>query len=534
MTAAGAFSRSKRRSTPLTEWLAPRLAPLLLSLALTACGGGGGGSSGVSGPVAGNPGPPAGGEAGTGGPPPATVTADEDHFEVSAAVGDPAPSRSTMLRLENGPEDGVYLYYDFTANALDDVVFAVQSDTTARAELRFRTPAALSPGTYTDFVVLEFCLDELCEQPVNGSPMTLSTSYTVAAAAGGTPPPAPEPEPEWPLLKPLQRIELSHDVIDAEYSAALDAIVMVGVRPAPALHLHLLASGKRHELPLQRAPTSVALSPDGRFAAVGHDAMITHVDLTTVGGFEPPELKLLDVSARVGDLVLDRNGVAHVIPKEDQWVVVHSIDVANNEERLGSMVRAGAVAAMHPTEDAFYVAQRHLSPEKLEKHLIADGLAADRRNSPYHSQHEACGNVWLSRAGGTIYTACGNTFRSSVEASQDMIYTGQIELSFNPGRIESLSHSAAGTDVLLIEAERTASCAFFLSDTANCRRRITVVGSEFLDLRERYDVPSIEVDGQPYRQSALFVFQNADGHGRYMISRLLEVPAETHYLSILR
>ena len=525
MTEPGAFSHCKRRYATI--------ALLLMCLLLAACGGGGGGSPGAGAPLAGSP-PPTGGGGGDAAPP-ATVTAAPDHFEVSAAIGESPPSRSTLLTLENGPDDGAYLFYDFTSNALEDVLFFSQNSTTGRAELRFRAPATLAPGTYTDFIVLDICLDELCEQPVNGSPLVLSVSYTVTAATVGTPPPPPPspPAPEWPLLEPLQQIELTHDVIDAEYSSALDAIVMVGLRPAPVLHVYVLDTGVRQEVPLQRAPTSVALSSDGRFAAVGHDAMITHVDLTTLAA-PSPEVAALNVSARVGDLVLDRHGVAHVIPKVDQWVVVHSVDVATNTERLGSQVRAGAVAAMHPTEDAFYVAQRNLSPEKLEKHLIEDGLAADRRNSPYHSQHEACGNVWLSRAGGTIYTACGNTFRSSVEAPQDMIYTGQIELSFVPGRIESLSHSATGTDVLLIESERTGSCAFSTSDTLSCRRRVTVVGSDFLELRERYDVPSIEVSGQEYRQSAMFVFQGADGHGRYMISRLLDVPAETHFLSILR
>ncbi len=458
------------------------------------------------------------------------MTAEEDHFEVSAAMGEPAPSRSTLLKLENGPEDGIYLYYDFTSNALDDLLFFVESDTTARTELRFRAPAALAPGTYTDFVVLDLCLDELCLQPVNGSPLTLSTSYTVTAATVGTLP--PEPEPAWPLLEPLQRIELSHDVIDAEYSAALDAIVMVGLRPAPALHVYLLGSGERRELTLQRAPTSVALSPDGRFAALGHDAMITHVDLATLET-PSPEVKPLDVSARVGALVLDRHGVAHVIPAVDQWVVVHSVDAVTNVERLGSMVRAGGVAALHPTEDAFYVATRGLSPAKIEKHVIQNGLAAERLDSPYHAQHEACGNVWLSRTGKTIYTACGNTFRSSADAKQDMVYTGQIELSFDRGRIDSLSHSAAGTDVLFIEADSSIGCAHH-SDPASCLRRITVVGSEFLDLRERYDLPRVTVNGQAFSQRAMFVFQGADGHGRYMISRLLEVPAETHFISILR
>lgn len=408
---------------------------------------------------------------------------------------------------------------------------------TGSMEVVFRAPGGLAPGVYSDFVFVEVCLDEACLQPVTGSPLTFVTTYTVTAAAAEPPPigPVPDQDPEWPLLEALQRIELAHDVLAAAYSAALDAIVMVSTRPSPALHVYLLGTGERIEHALMRTPTALGLSPDGRFAAVGHDAMVTHVDLASLAA-ENPEVTLLDVSAVVGALVHDRNGVVHVIPKVGQWVDLHSIDVASNEERISSNLQlyAGGVAVMHPTEDAIYVATRGLSPAKIEKYLIEDGVAAAQRNSPYHSEHQACGNIWLSGSGETIYTACGNTFRSSVLVSQDMIYTGKIEHSFQWGRIESLSHSAAGTDVLFIESGGSSTACQVHEGSSACHSRIAVVGSQFLELRERYDLPQITIGDQSLAQRAMFVFQGSDGHSRYLISRLLDVPAETHYLKILR
>lgn len=91
-----------------------RLGTWCVCLLLAACGGGGGGAApGVGNPVQGPP-PPAGG----GNPPAAVVTADQMLFEVTATTSDPAPTVSTMLRLENGPDDGAYIFYDFTENAV--------------------------------------------------------------------------------------------------------------------------------------------------------------------------------------------------------------------------------------------------------------------------------------------------------------------------------------------------------------------------------------------------------------------------------
>lgn len=446
-----------------------------------------------------------------------------------------APTASTLLRLANGPDDGVYLYYDHSENGILDLLFTVVDSETGRMEVVFRAPGTLFPGTYSDVITLEFCLDEPCRFPVVGSPMTFEVTYTVTELVAELPPPDPEPEPAWPVLEPLQRITLTHDVVAAQYSAALDAIVMVASRPSPSLHVYLLASGQRQEQALLRVPTSLGLSTDGRFAAVGHDAMVTHVDLASLAS-EDPAVILLDVSALVGALVLDRHGVVHAIPQEGQWVSLHSVDAATNEERLSvnGFLRSGGVAALHPTEDAFYVATRGIFPEKIEKHFIADGVAAERRDSPYHGDHQACGNVWLSGSGDSIYTACGNTFRSSPLASQDMHYTGRIELSFERGRIESLSHTSAGTDVLFIESNRFSTSCPFHGASAGCLTRVTVVGSEMLDLRERYDLPAISSGNDSLSQRALFVFQGLDGHGRYLITRLVDVPAETHYLNILR
>ena len=79
----------------------------------------------------------------------------------------------------------------------------------------------------------------------------------------------------WPAVTRLQ-----HRVVDADYSAALDKLVLVSSAPS-ALYLHDPRTHVETPVPLAAVPTSVSVSPNGLFAAVGHANAISYIDLTT-------------------------------------------------------------------------------------------------------------------------------------------------------------------------------------------------------------------------------------------------------------
>ncbi|MBC8166299.1 MAG: hypothetical protein H7Y20_10550, partial [Bryobacteraceae bacterium] len=72
---------------------------------------------------------------------------------------------------------------------------------------------------------------------------------------------------------------LTYRPVDAAYSTALDRLVLVNGGPNQ-LHLYDPATRNDVALALGYAPSSLALSADGRFAAVGHDQFVSWVDLT--------------------------------------------------------------------------------------------------------------------------------------------------------------------------------------------------------------------------------------------------------------
>jgi chitinase len=294
------------------------------------------------------------------------------------------------------------------------------------------------------------------------------------------------------------------------------------------------ATGLEHELALTRAPTRVSISPDGTRAAVGHDALVSYVDLTTVGTVGAAAPTLLNVPAVVGDLVLDGRGHVFVFPANGNWDM-HSIDIATNTQttRYGPLY-AGTRAALHPSGSKIYTANNGLSPDDIQNLDISSGQAVLVRDSPYHGDYEMCGNLWISDDGQRIYTACGRTFSTATVASQDMLYSGAMLLSTaNYGyRIASLSEWAAGHEIALVENDRYA--CDLVPSTGPCWSHLNFYNSDTLNLVSRYSLAPINVSGTHYGQRGRFVFHRPGG-SKLLVSETDGVPdrAARYYVSVL-
>jgi hypothetical protein len=589
----------------------------VVSLCLAGCGGGGGGA-----PKAPNR---------------PSISLNSRSVTQTAELGNTvSPTQTISVTVSNMPEDGmdIYVGLEHSSNGIAWANFQGTSETAGTITIQFRAPNQLQPGTYNDTITFEACLDQYCDRQLQGSPASISVSYTVtgtllsatidntAISVTGSlrgpsqvestanvtvsPTPANTPvavlsgyselvqqasldaavngvstlrltmrspqsfgttgtrqetvqiqicydytcalqlagspftlsvtyniednavsEPGVPELPYLTRTQLTHNVVDAEYSKALDAIVMVSSSPTRSLYVYDVSTGTSRSLLLNRNPTSVSIAPDGSHAAVGHDALITYVDLTTVGQPAAPAPVVLNVSTNVLDIVLDGRGVAHALPAADQWETVHSVEVATNVETLGTgSLYAGSKGRLHPSGDYLYLADNGLSPSDIEKIDIRTLPATSLYDSPYHGDYGMCGDLWFKEDGSAIYTRCGNTFRSSTTQSQDMIYTGRLELSisqFYGMQIQSLSQSDTTKEIVLLEQD-SYTCADFHSDQWNCYSHFNLYESDYLQRQAVYALPPIDVAGRKYSQRGAFVFHSADGLHRYMISRLYGLP----------
>jgi hypothetical protein len=282
----------------------------------------------------------------------------------------------------------------------------------------------------------------------------------------------------------------------------------------------------------------VSISPDGRTAAVGHEASITIVDLMVVGQPGAPAPVILDVGTDAGDFILDGNGYVHALPRLGGWQRIHTVQIATNTEQLstGTQIHSGAHGRLHPSGDYLYTAASiTIAPADIEKWDVRSGPAAWLYDSPYHGEYGMCGDLWFSEDGISIYTVCGDVFRASEVRAQDMVQSGALQLSPSviPFRIRSLSQSDSSNEIVLIEYD------YYICDIApsagQCYEHLVFYEDDFLDRQAVYGIGPVTINGSPYAQQGLFVFHDAVGTNKYLLSKLkgMPNPDAEYYLSVV-
>jgi chitinase len=297
---------------------------------------------------------------------------------------------------------------------------------------------------------------------------------------------------------------LDHGVVDAEYSSALDRILVASADPHE-LHVIEPITGNEVTMALSKTPVAVSVAPDGLTAVVGHDALISVIDLAT-----PSVVATYAVAAQTGDVVLSGDGYAYVMPQVDQWVEIHSIDLATGTDTTSSgSIYAGTKAKLHPGGTAIYGADTALSPSDIERYDIEQGVAEYAYDSPYHGDYAMCGDLWLSVDGGRIFTACGNVFLSSSVQAQDMLYDGSLPVPL----IAYLWHSTARAELAVLETEP------YFDPIGTEGRRLLFFDDEFLNTKGEVALPCIEVGGNPAAIVGKWVFGRADGTAYYVVAQ---------------
>jgi len=200
---------------------------------------------------------------------------------------------------------------------------------------------------------------------------------------------------------------LGFDVVDARQSTALDALVLVSKSPASILHVFHTGDGTMDDIALPDVPTAVALDPSGKFAAVGHHTQISYVDLVN-----KTVMNACAVTFDVAKVAIDKNAIAYAVPKTDQFISVHPIDLnacVDTGVARSNMVGAASPIVLHPAGTALLLADAYITQELQRCTFGTD--AGVKCTSTFLTMQSPCGRLWLSPDGTRLYTGCGNVFQ---------------------------------------------------------------------------------------------------------------------------
>ncbi len=305
--------------------------------------------------------------------------------------------------------------------------------------------------------------------------------------------------------------KLTHDTIDAEYSDALDKAVIVSSQPANKLYLTDPSTGTEQSVSLALPPSSVAVSPDGKQAVVGHDGAVTLVNLET--------LQILATHTEIGfniaDIVLKSTQKAYASETNYNWKSLYEIDLQTGIATPHSSINyfplyGNAFIKLQPGTQNIYAIERGLSPADLKKFDVSTSPPAYLYDSPYHGDYPMGSDFWFSDDGSYILTAGGTMFRATSTQSTDMGYIRSISANNDYTKsILAADHSA--------NAGKFVTVSNISDDYFEPRYAVRTYTTQLLTLTETDEFAPLSLNGNASLAEPAYAFFNATGINHYVL-----------------
>lgn len=292
---------------------------------------------------------------------------------------------------------------------------------------------------------------------------------------------------------------LPFPILDAEFSASLNAIVVV--REAPnQLVIYDPEAGTSQAVDLPAVPTAVGVSPDGLRAAVGHGGAISEVDLAA-----GTLLQTRPLGSTVFDVIHGGNGFAYAF----DYSYAGSLNLATGAETSSSSSTPYLQVRLHPARDRIYGTDRYGSTGDVVRFNVGSGPAVYAYDSIYHGDFDFCGNVWISEDGLRLFTACGNTFRASADRDHDILFAGKLSEEF---RIQWASHSSETNSVAILPRYAPEYDIPVRADD-----EVHYYAQDSLRYRGKVVLPEFVAEGRTSVSRGRWHFFNASGTKQYVV-----------------
>ncbi len=304
----------------------------------------------------------------------------------------------------------------------------------------------------------------------------------------------------WPRVTRLQA-----RVVDADYSAALDKVVLVS--NDPALTLLDPRTLIQTSVALLAAPTSVSVSPNGLFAAVGHVNAISYVDLTKATATR------VALNGSAAEVALADDGYVYALSAGGyDRMQLFAVSTASGVETDALATLGGPpIARLRPGAASLYVTGSNYS-SAIQRYDVAQHLPVLASMTSSSLPYGCAGGLWMLAAGDRLLTRCGTILRASSSPLDDLTSVGALWPS--SGGWRSIRHaSSSATEISCVA---TSDVPYSSYDDRSLRR----FAADTLELRETAMFPLEAIGGTRYPWSGRFVFYRSDGTERYVIMQL--------------
>ncbi|MBX2797963.1 MAG: putative metal-binding motif-containing protein [Myxococcales bacterium] len=295
-------------------------------------------------------------------------------------------------------------------------------------------------------------------------------------------------------------IPLDHAVLDAAHDPLSDELVTLSANADELVRVDV-ATGDASEVSLAAPPLVLAMAPSGGTAAVGHDGLVSFVDLQA--GVVTSTVVTTEIPS---DLLLDDDGIAWLMPATGQWTTLFAIDpVAGTQTAAPGTVREGSVGALHPDGERLYLTNLSNGDDGVRFDLSA-GSATFVGNGPSHSDYAWGLGVWPLPDGSRVVTAAARTYRTT-QAADDMAYAGSLGgFTVAVGLVGSVTADSAVNRMLAMP---------LLDD-----ERLFVYDLPWLALQGEVALPTESVKGTSHPTFGRFVFASGDGQHALVVAEV--------------
>lgn len=293
---------------------------------------------------------------------------------------------------------------------------------------------------------------------------------------------------------------LGFTTVDATYSKSLDRIVAVSATPNE-LHIYDPAAQTDRAVTLAMTPSCVSVSPDGSFAAVGHDGYVSYVDLKAGS-----VLKVFPVPSPFGHVLLAGNGYIYVSAGVVYSIQTTTGTVTPSSGALG--IGHGLPELLEPNDKYFYTVGTIYS-----KWDITNGLAVSYETGP--SNANLGSNAWLFEDGTELVGQSGQVLVSSDTKTQDGRYIGVLPNASGPNTsgLQWAANSSILSSIASIPAADP-SAPIVVGDN-----EVDFYGTAYLGAAGKIPLPQFSVGGQGYTAHGQYVFWNAGATALSVIQR---------------